>query len=240
MDKEEQTVTPEVSVIIPMYNEAEGIVENIQKTQQVLQENSLHYELIIVDDGSTDNSHTLVQNAFSKYENIQIHRHKRNEGTSEALRTGLRNSKGVWVTHLDADLQYRPEEIIRFYTRAKESHAPFIWGDSDKGVYSPFRLLLAKGKNILAGILFNIPVPVDLSSIKLIKRSALSNFQYSKQKQIVGLELFLHAVNNNHTIIPVPVRVYPRTQGSSSFKVRWIFETIGNTLALYRTKKHEE
>ena len=237
MKEDKQKAVPDVSVIIPVYNEAECIVENMRKIREVLEKGRLHYELIVVDDGSTDNSRELVRNTLSNLKNVCIANHKKNMGTSETIRTGLRTAEGIYVTHLDADLQYSPEDVIRFYQHAKQSQAPFIWGKSDKSIYSAFRLFLAKSKNIFAGILFGIPVTVDLSSIKLIKRSAISNFQFSKRKQVIGLELFLHAIKNNHKIIPVPVKVITRTKGKSSFSVRWIFETVQNTIVLYLNRK---
>ena len=234
--KYERKETVDISVIVPMYNEAECIVENLGRIEKVMEESNLRYEIIVVNDGSTDSSHELVQNTFSG-NNIRIIDHEKNKGYAETIRTGLRTAEGVYTIQMDADLQYDPHEINRFYREAIQSGAPFIWGKSDKSIYPPFRRFLATSKNTLTGILFNIPMTVDLTSIRLIKMSALNGFRFSGKKHIIGLELLLHAVGNNHVIVPIQVKVAARTKGKSSFSWRWVFESMWNTVLLFFNKK---
>lgn len=105
------TNKPQISIVVPLLNEAESLPELSDWINNVMQENSYTYELLYIDDGSTDNSWEIIQDLSSRNSNIKGFRFNRNYGKSAALHVGFRESEGAVVITMDADLQDSPDEI---------------------------------------------------------------------------------------------------------------------------------
>lgn len=105
----------DVSVVIPLYNEAESLPELVSWIKRVMDENHYAYEIILIDNGSTDESWEVIQQQKLSNSNIRGIRFRRNYGKSAALQTGFSHAKGQVVMTMDADLQDNPEEIPDFY-----------------------------------------------------------------------------------------------------------------------------
>src|SRR3989338_8710013 len=101
-----------VSVILPAYNEAGSIAVAAEKSVKALKDNLYEGEVIVINDGSFDNTKAEAERVSSKYPNVRIIDHKNNEGLTNALLTGFRNAKGEIIVFLCADLQSDPEEDI--------------------------------------------------------------------------------------------------------------------------------
>lgn len=105
----------DISVVIPLLNEAESLPELFSWIEKVMQENNFTYEIIAVDDGSSDNSWEIIQNLSRENPNIKGIRFQRNYGKSAALQTAFQATKGNVVITMDADLQDSPDEIPELY-----------------------------------------------------------------------------------------------------------------------------
>jgi glycosyltransferase involved in cell wall biosynthesis len=101
----------DISVVVPLYNEEESLPELCTWIDKVTSENNLTYEIILVDDGSTDNSWEVIEKLTSDQPNIKGIKFQRNYGKSAALNEGFKASKGDVVITMDADLQDSPDEI---------------------------------------------------------------------------------------------------------------------------------
>lgn len=101
----------DISIVIPFLDEAESLPELTEWLQQVLDKNHFSYEIIMVDDGSSDGSWLVVESFHKKYPNIKGIKLQRNYGKSAALNEGFRAAQGAVVITMDADLQDSPEEI---------------------------------------------------------------------------------------------------------------------------------
>ena len=101
----------DVSVIVPLIDEEESLPELTAWIEKVVNENNLSYEIILVDDGSTDNSWKIIEDLQHKNKNIRGIKFQRNYGKSAALNEGFRVAKGEVVITMDADLQDSPDEI---------------------------------------------------------------------------------------------------------------------------------
>ena len=104
-----------ISVVIPLYNEEESISELVAWIAKVMYDNNFTYEIIIVDDGSTDRSWDEIRKLTEEYGSIRALRFRRNYGTSAALFCGFREAEGDVVFTMDADLQDSPDEIPAMY-----------------------------------------------------------------------------------------------------------------------------
>ncbi|MCX8020266.1 MAG: glycosyltransferase family 2 protein [Chitinophagaceae bacterium] len=101
----------DVSVVIPLYNEAESLPELAEWLERVMRDNQLRYEIIFVDDGSSDHSWSVIEALHQKNPNIKGIKFQRNYGKSAALHEGFRAASGEVVITMDADLQDSPDEI---------------------------------------------------------------------------------------------------------------------------------
>ena len=226
-----------VSVVIPMYNEEEGIVENLNTILSVMDKSGIGYELLIVDDGSTDKSYTSVKDHFSENKDVVLLKHSRNMGVSEALRLGFYAATGKYVSYLDADLQYDPHDVVRFYRYAEEWSVPVVWGLSDKSNYPILRKIVSKGHNLLVRVLFGVSITIDINSVKLIERErVLEGFRYTNRKEAFNLELLLHSKKNGYTIESLPITVGERIHGSSKYHSGLIFQSLKSMFSVLFNK----
>src|SRR5262249_42215740 len=108
-------VSMQISVVIPLYNEEESLKELCDWIARVMQTNNFSYEVILVDDGSSDKSWQVVEQLSSANPNIKGIKFRRNYGKSAALNEGFGATKGDVVITMDADLQDSPDEIPGLY-----------------------------------------------------------------------------------------------------------------------------
>ncbi len=118
----------DISVIISLLNEAESIPELVSWIQRVMAENQFSYEILMIDDGSTDNSWQLIEEMHRQDERVKGIRFRRNYGKSAALNTGFENCQGEVVITMDADLQDSPDEIPELYRMIKEDGYDLVSG----------------------------------------------------------------------------------------------------------------
>jgi len=105
----------QLSVVIPLFNEAESLPELMQWIDRVMQTHNYSYEVIMVDDGSKDNSWNTIQTLRTTYPSLKGIKFQRNYGKSAALNEGFKMAQGDIVVTMDADLQDSPDEIPEFY-----------------------------------------------------------------------------------------------------------------------------
>lgn len=117
-----------ISVVIPLLNEDESIPELIEWIESVMEKSNFSYEVIMVDDGSTDNSWKIISALNARNPDIKGIRFRRNYGKSAALNEGFAKSKGEVVITMDADLQDSPDEIPELYRMIKEEGFDLVSG----------------------------------------------------------------------------------------------------------------
>ena len=122
----------DISVIVPLYNEAESLPELAQWIERVMRDNGYTYEIIFVNDGSTDNSWDVIEQLKEKNDCIHGIKFRRNYGKSPALFCGFERAKGDVVITMDADLQDSPDEIPTLYKMEKEDGYDLVSGYKQK------------------------------------------------------------------------------------------------------------
>ena len=108
------TEAKQISVVIPLLNEDESLPELHQWIQKVMNANGFSYEVIFIDDGSTDNSWAVIEDLKLKDSNVKGIKFQRNYGKSAALHVGFQATCGQVVITMDADLQDSPDEILNY------------------------------------------------------------------------------------------------------------------------------
>jgi glycosyltransferase involved in cell wall biosynthesis len=128
-----------LSIVIPLLNEEESLTELYNWIVRVVQSNSYSYEIIFIDDGSTDNSWQVIQDLRAKDANVKGIRFQRNFGKSQALHAGFKLAKGDVIITMDADLQDSPDEIPELYKLIKEQDNDLVSGWKKKRYDSKIR-----------------------------------------------------------------------------------------------------
>ena len=118
----------DISVIVPLYNEEESLPELEQWIRRVMDENGFSYEIIFVNDGSTDGSWDVITRLSKENPAVKGVSFRRNYGKSPALNTGFRRAKGDIVITMDADLQDSPDEIPELYRMIKDEEYDLVSG----------------------------------------------------------------------------------------------------------------
>ncbi len=122
----------DISVIIPLYNEEESLPELYAWIGRVMDENKFSYEVIFVNDGSTDRSWEVIEGLAAKHEQVRGIKFRRNYGKSPALYCGFKQAQGDVVITMDADLQDSPDEIPGLYRMIKEEGYDLVSGYKQK------------------------------------------------------------------------------------------------------------
>lgn len=118
----------DISVVIPLYNEAESLPELEAWIEQVMKENNFTYEVIFINDGSTDNSWEVIEELQQKNACVRGVKFRRNYGKSPGLHCGFQRAKGDVIITMDADLQDSPDEIPELYRMIKEDGYDLVSG----------------------------------------------------------------------------------------------------------------
>jgi len=118
----------DISVVIPLYNEDESLPELTSWIARVMTEHHFSYEILFVDDGSTDNSWKVIEELKTVYPSVKAIKFRRNYGKSAALNVAFEASQGDVIITMDADLQDSPDEIPELYRRLREEKMDIISG----------------------------------------------------------------------------------------------------------------
>lgn len=121
-----------LSIVVPLFNEAESLPELHSWIQKVTQENNLSYEIWFINDGSTDNSWNVIEDLKAKDENVKGVKFQRNYGKSAGLHVGFQHAAGEVVVTMDADLQDSPDELPGLYKMIIEDGFDLVSGWKQK------------------------------------------------------------------------------------------------------------
>jgi len=122
----------DISIVIPLFNEEESLPELCSWIEKVMTENNFTYEVILIDDGSSDNSWRVIENLRSNNSNLKGVKFRRNYGKSAALNVSFSRAQGDVVITMDADLQDSPEEIPELYKMIKNEGYDLVSGWKQK------------------------------------------------------------------------------------------------------------
>ncbi len=166
---ETQTPPPDLSVVLPIYNEQENIPLLYERLTSVLDETGLSYELILVDDGSRDKSVAMLQELAAHDQRLTLVELARNFGHQVAISAGLEHTRGRGVIVMDSDLQDPPEALPQFIARWQEGYevvyairAKRKEGWLKRGAYTLFYRILRK--------VSNIDIPLDSGDFCIMDR----------------------------------------------------------------------
>ena len=224
---------PDLSVVVPVYNEEAIIERSLPAISAAMRQSGLRYELIVVDDGSTDRSYELL-NAMAAATGLRLLRHETNRGVSAVVRTGLQAAQGRYAVCLDADLQFAPADALRFYHCAKHLGLSFLASRSDKGDYPFYRKAVSNSRNFVLQRLFNLGSHIDINGLNLIETGLFRQIKPTNLEEVIGAELMVGAVGQGRPLLTLPVKVGERIGGKSSFRAGLILKGFASLPPLLR------
>ncbi len=208
------------SVVIAVLNEAENIKAVAADALAALAEpaalGSALFELIFVDDGSTDDTATIVRNIAAADPRVRLVRHAERCGKSAALRTGVQAARGVWIGTMDGDGQNDPRDVAAMLSTAQGAGAPWplVAGVRIRRNDPLSRLIATKIANGFRQSVLNDHCPDTGCGLKVFRREDFLNLPLFE-----GMHRFLPALfqRYGHPLICQPVRHYARRNGVSKY-----------------------
>jgi glycosyltransferase involved in cell wall biosynthesis len=210
MDNDEMLI----SVVIPVFNEELTIGNVIERLAAVMQKIGFKYEIIAVDDCSTDKSLEI-----SKNQNAQVFSLKKHMGKGYALRAGFAKAKGDITTTIDSDGSHRPEELPRLLAPILRNKADLVIGSrylSQKPVAT--KKLNAAGVrlfNLLIKILTRAEVSDSQSGYRVMKSAVLRSMSLKSSEYEIESEMLVKTARQGFRVIEVPISFEQRTYGTS-------------------------
>ena len=202
----------DVSVLVPAKDEAENLPIFMQQAAAAFIGSSTRYEVIVIDDGSKDDSWAVLQRLQAQYPFLRAVRHRTQRGIADALRTGWLNSRGNILVFYPADLQFRPEDIPRLVAPILADTADMVTGFKE-GKYD--KAFVSGIYNRLSRSLFDVPVK-DLNSVKAYRREIMNALPIRPDWHRYMI-VIAHFEGFSVTEIPIPL--YPRNAGTSKFGI---------------------
>jgi len=203
---------PSVSVLVPAKDEAENLPLFMEQAHAAFAGEPHRYEVVVIDDGSVDDTWSVLQRLASQYPFLKPVRHGVRRGIADALRTGYLHSRGDVLVFYPADLQYKPEDIPRLVEPILSARSDMVAGYKE-GKYE--KAFVSGIYNRLSRNLFNVTVR-DLNSVKAYRREvmdALPNRPDWHRYMVVM------AAAEGFSVSEVPVPLYPRNAGASKFGI---------------------
>jgi len=205
----------ELSVVIPVRNEAENIAPLVGEIRAALN-GSAAFEIIYVDDGSTDATAGEVARLQAEIPELRLIRHRHSCGQSTAIRTGVSHARGEWIATLDGDGQNDPADIPRLWELARASAVPalLVAGERRKRRDSWIKRQSSLIANRVRGNLLGDHTPDTGCGLKVFRRSLFLDLPYFDHMHRFLPALVLRAGGE---VVSVPVNHRPRERGVSNY-----------------------
>lgn len=229
-----------LSVFLPTYNESENIKAVVLHTKDVLQKVADNWELIIVNDGSRDNTKAVVEALSKEDKRIRVINHEKNLGYGSSLRTGFYNSKYSWISFIDSDGQFDFSEISRFIEMQKETNSDVVIGYYTKRRVSKFKIITSKMWEFAVWFLFGLKVRDIDCGFKMVSKKVIDQIPKleSERGAFISSEFLIKAKQGGFKIHEVPVTHYPRIRGEGTGRnLNVIIKSFVDLLRLYRNLK---
>lgn len=212
----------QISIVIPAYNEAESLPELCHWIEQVMQKNQFSYEIIIVDDGSSDNTWQVIGQIAQQNALVKGITFNRNYGKSAALHTGFQKASGEVVITMDADLQDDPEEIPELYRMIQEEHYDLVSGWKQKRQDPLSKTIPTKLYNAVTRWFSGIPLHDFNCGLKAYKHRVVKSIEvYGEMHRYIPV---IAKAAGFKRIGEKKVRHHPRKYGTTKFGLeRFLF-----------------
>jgi len=226
--------TPQISIVVPIYNEVESLPRLIEAIQNSLEQTSLTYELICVDDGSRDGSTDLLRKLAATNPILKAVILRRNYGQTPAMSAGFNHSRGEVIVTLDGDLQNDPADIPMLLDKLNEGYDVVSGWRKNRQDKALTRLLPSKIANWIIGRMTDVKLHDYGCSLKAYRAEVAADLKLYGE-----LHRFLPAlaVIEGARITEIPVRHHARQFGHSKYGLDRTFRVVMDLLTISFIKK---
>ncbi len=227
---------PTLTAIVPVFNERYLVARLLERLLAVDLPSVAGFEVIAVDDGSTDGSREIVAQLAAEHDNLQLLAHETNQGKGAALRTGIEAVGGDLVVFQDADLEYDPRDLERLVRPFVEDGADVVYGSRfQAGTRRRVLYFRHQLGNALITFLSNLFTDLNLSDVetcyKMFRTELLRSIPLRSQGFTIEIELTAKIAKRNFRIFEVPISYLGRTYQEGK-KITWRdgFRALGGIL----------
>lgn len=217
---------PSLSLFFPALNDAQILPELIKKAHSVAKKCAIDYEILVINDGSSDNSKEVLTNLEKKYPALISIYHIKNEGYGGTLIDGFNHATKDWVFYTDGDGQYDPGELIKLVEMV-DKKTDVVNGYKMNRQDNPVRRGIGMIYNELLQFIYHPPVSDVDCDFRLIRRTLLKKCILSSRSGLICLELVMKLKKAGAVFKEVGVSHYKRRFGKSQFfNVRHLLATL--------------
>ena len=231
------TPQPHLSVVFPVYNEEENVPVLLDEIARALDGKGWTYEIVAVDDGSTDRSLAVLREQRAKYPTLRVLALEKNTGQTAALDAGWRAARGRFVVSLDADLQNDPADIPRMMKKLEESGSDMVIGVRTNRQDTFARKIQSKIGNGVRNWITRDQITDTGCSLKLVRGEAIEGV-----KLFTGMHRFLPTLvrMQGYRVVEMPVNHRPRQFGVSKYgAMNRAFRGLADCFAVrWMSKRH--
>lgn len=227
-----------ISVVLPAYNEEPNVAAAIAQAGAAMRSIGARYEIIVVDDGSRDNTAAVVEALLAATPGLRLVRHPANRGYGGALRSGFAAATREWIMLNASDNQFDMAEVTRFLPLMPAND--LVCGYRADRQDHPMRKLNAFGWNLTVRLLFGYLTRDIDCGFKIFRRSVLERVNLTSNGAMVDTELLAGARARGFRIAEVPVTHLPRRQGhATGANIRVIIRAFQDLFAFRRRLSDE-
>ncbi len=216
----------DLSIVIPMFNEAENVESTLKRVEEALASFQGTYEIVAVNDGSIDNTFEILKRLESQNEKIKVISYSTNIGRGMALRKGFQNSKGAIIASIDADLSYDPRYILDLYNTLMTEQetdlvlaSPYMPGGGVQNV-PVFRLWISKLGNKILQLALPNRIYTSTGIFRAYRKRILDSLELESDGKEIHLEILSKAMALSYRVKEVPVILRGREKGRSKFRFK--------------------
>jgi glycosyltransferase involved in cell wall biosynthesis len=230
-----------ISIIFPLYNERDNVMhyhsDLFPLIDDISKKTGEQFEFIFVDDGSCDDTADQVKTLAGTRSDIKVIIHEKNSGMGTAIITGLGSSQGELIITMDADLTFRPVDVLKLIEKYRETNADCISGSPylEPGLMeevTPFRLFMSRSVNFLYRLLLGGGITCVSPIFRLYRRSVLMEMKISSRNFEINAEIISKLLIDGKKVVEIPVPLLKRKYGVSKINMRK--EIKNYILLLYR------
>lgn len=215
-----------ISIVIPVYNSENTLSELLERLTKTISTLNYNFQIILIDDGSKDQSWNKIEDLFTKYPAITALRLTKNFGQQAALLGGFKFCKGELIITMDDDLQHPPEEIAKLIAKFDETKASVVYGLPSNKQHSAIRNVSSK-----AVTLTSADGDHQGSSFRLIKKEIIEKIIINHQYNFLFIDALLNWYTSN--FVTVEVEHHPRKSGKSGYTFTKLFSIHFKTMINY-------
>ena len=203
-----------VSIIIPAYNEEANVKSLVKDTVKVISAYAKKYEIIVVDDGSKDNTFREVSSIKNK--SVKIIKNRKNMGKTKTMVNSFKIAKGDIVSFIDADYQYDPKDLVKLIEKVREGNDICI-GNRRKRRDSVYRKFMSWGFNTFDKLMFGIEVKDVNCGLKAFRKDSFRKIKlkYLATRWFIDTELLARYYRNKSRVAEVEISHYERKNSIS-------------------------